>query len=127
VPALEAFTPQGRIDDSQPVIRTISREIVALQKKHFGRGPVSVRTYVLDDAILVLLHGGSATFERTLADGGGAELVAPLRAAVNDIVRPEYTAAIERAVGRKVIGFTSGSQQATGLESLVFVLEKAAP
>jgi len=127
VPALEAFTPQGRIDDGQSVIRTISRDIVALQKKHFGRGPVSARTYVLDDAILVLLHGGSATFERTLAEAGGAELVGPMRAAVNDVVRPEYTAAIERTVGRKVIGFTSGSQQATDLESLVFVLEKAAP
>ena len=123
---MEAFTPQRQIDDGQSVTRTISREIVALQKKHFGRGPVSVRTHVLDDAILVLLHGGSATFERTLADAGDAELVAPMRAAVNDVVRPEYTAAIERAVGRKVIGFTSGSQQATDFESLVFVLEKAA-
>jgi uncharacterized protein YbcI len=127
VPALEVFTPQVQIDDGQSVTRAISREIVALQKKHFGRGPVSVRTYVLDDAILVVLHGGSAAFERTLVGAGGGALVAPMRAAVNDVVRPEYTAAIERAVGRKVIGFTSGSQQATDLESLVFVLERAAP
>lgn len=124
---MEAFTPQGAIDDGQGVVKTISREIVALQKKHFGRGPVSVRTYLLDDTILVLLHGGSATFEQTLAGTGGANIAAQMRAAVNDVVRPEYTAAIERAIGRKVIGFMSGSQQAPDLESLVFVLEKAAP
>jgi uncharacterized protein YbcI len=123
---LEAFTRQEGID-GQPVTRTISREIVALQKKHFGRGPVSVRTYVLDDAVLVLSGGGSARLEKTLADGGRADLVTQMRAAVNDIVRLEYTAAIERAVGRRVIGFISGSQQAPDLESLVFVLEKAAP
>lgn len=124
---MEAFTPQGAIDDGQPVTKTISREIVALQKKHFGRGATSVRTYVLDDAILVLLHGGAARLEQTLAETGGASIAAQMRAAVNDVVRPEYTAAIERAIGRKVIGFTSGSQQAPDLESLVFVLEKAAP
>lgn len=124
---MEAFTPQGAIDDGQTVAKAISREIVALQKNHFGRGPVSLRTYLLDDAILVLLHGGSAAFEQTLAQTGGANIAAQMRAAVNDVVRPEYTAAIERAIGRKVIGFMSGSQQAPDLESLVFVLEKAAP
>ena len=72
----------------------ISRELITLQKKCFGRGPVSVRTHVLDDSVVVLFHGGSMAHEQALVEPGRSDLVMEMRDAINDAIRLQYVAVI---------------------------------
>lgn len=100
----------------------ISRELITLQKKYFGRGPVSVRTHVLDDSVVVLFHGGSMAHEQALVEAGRSDLVMEVRDAINDAIRLQYVAVIERVLGRKVVGFMAGNQHEPDLGCHVYVL-----
>ena len=100
----------------------ISRELITLQKRYFGRGPVSVRTHVLDDSVVVLFHGGSMAHEQALVEAGRSDLVMEVRDAINDAIRLQYVAVIERVLGRKVVGFMAGNQHDPDLGCHVYVL-----
>lgn len=103
--------------------RAISGSIVALHKKHLGRGPVRARTYLHDDSVLVLMYGGHTRAEETLRGDGEEEAVAGLRVKAAAAISEQLTAVVEAETGRKVIGYMSGSQQDPSLLSHVFVLE----
>lgn len=103
----------------------ISRELITLQKRYFGRGPVSVRTHVLDDSVVVLFHGGSMAHEQALVEAGRSDLVMEVRDAINDAIRVHYVAVIERVLGRKVVGFMAGNQHEPDLGCHVYVLAQS--
>lgn len=105
-----------------PAGSAISRELIALQKQYFGRGPVSVRTHVLDDSVVVLFHGGSMAHEQALVEAGRSDLVTEVREAINEAIRLECVAVIERVLGREVVGFMTGSQHEPDLGCQVYVL-----
>ena len=103
----------------------ISRELITLQKRYFGRGPVSVRTHVLEDSVVVLFHGGSMAHEQALVEPGRSDLVMEVRDAINDAIRLQYVAVIERVLGRKVVGFMAGNQHEPDLGCHVYVLAQS--
>ena len=48
-----------------------TNRIVALVREHYGRGPITAKTYVLDNLVVcVLTDGGSTAIERTMMTGG---------------------------------------------------------
>lgn len=112
----------GSAQNGMPA-RDISRDIVSLHKRYFGRGPVHVRTHVLDDAVLVVMGGGHAAHERTLAENGHAERVGQTRSMLHKALRAAYVNAVEQRLGRRVIGFMSDSESDADLECQVYVLE----
>jgi uncharacterized protein YbcI len=69
-----------------------------------------------------LLRGGFTRVEQTLLEGGRAEAVIEQRMAFQDVMRERFVAVIERATGRKVVGFMSGNQQHPDMLCEVFVL-----
>ena len=104
------------------ILTAISDGLVALLKEHYGRGPTSARTYYDDDLVVCLLRGGFTRVEKTLLAGGRGHEVAQQRMAFQELMRERFEGVVERATGRKVIGFMSGSQQDSDMLCEVFIL-----
>jgi uncharacterized protein YbcI len=104
-------------------VRTaISDGIVALLKEYYGRGPDKAKTYVSEDLVVCLLRGGFTRVEQTLLEGGHGDDVISQRMAFQDVMRERFEQVVERATGRRVVGFMSGNQQDPDMICEVFVL-----
>ena len=60
--------------------------------------------------------------ERTLLEGGRGASVIQQRMEFQEVRRERFVAVIERAPGRRVIGFMSGNQQDPDIMCEVFIL-----
>jgi uncharacterized protein YbcI len=113
---------QALTDPGGDTRTAISDGIVALLKEYYGRGPDRTKTYVNGDLVVCLLRGGFTRVEQTLREAGHGEDVIRQRMAFQDVIRERFTRVVERATGRKVIGFMSGNQQDPDMICEVFVL-----
>ena len=100
----------------------ISEGIVALLKEYYGRGPTQAKTYYHDDLVVCLLRGGFTKVEQTLLEGGRGRAVIEQRMEFQEVMRERFESVIERATGRRVVGFMSGNQQDPDMICEVFVL-----
>jgi uncharacterized protein YbcI len=105
------------------VLTAISDGLVALLKEYYGRGPTRVKSYFQDDLVVCLLRGGFSRVEQTLLDGGRGAAVIEQRMEFQDLMRARFEEVVEKATGRKVIGFMSGNQQDPDLMCEVFILD----
>jgi uncharacterized protein YbcI len=105
----------------------ISRSVVRLHKEYIGHGPTKARTYIFDDLVVCVLQGSFTALERTLLKQGATAAVTGQREALEAALRQPLIETIERLVGRKVIGSTSGLQPDADLSTEVFLLEPARP
>jgi uncharacterized protein YbcI len=104
------------------VLTAISDGIVALLKEFYGRGPTRTKAYYEDDLVVCLLRGGFSRVEKTLLEGGRSSSVIQQRMEFQELMRERFEAVIERATGRRVIGFMSGNQQDPDIMCEVFIL-----
>lgn len=104
------------------MLTAISDGLVALLKEFYGKGPTRAKTYYHDDLVVCLLRGGFTRVEETLLEAGRGEDVIQQRMAFQEVMRDRFEGVIERATGRRVIGFMSGNQQDPDLLCEVFVL-----
>jgi uncharacterized protein YbcI len=104
------------------VLTAISDGMVALLKEFYGRGPTRTKSYYEDDLVVCVLRGGFSRVEQTLLDGGRGESVIQQRLEFQELMRERFEAVIERATGRRVIGFMSGNQQHPDMMCEVFIL-----
>jgi uncharacterized protein YbcI len=104
------------------VLTAISDGMVALLKEFYGRGPSRTKSYYEDDLVVCLLRGGFSRVEQTLLEGGQGSAVIEQRMAFQDLMRGRFQEVIERATGRRVIGFMSGNQQDPDIMCEVFIL-----
>lgn len=113
---------QSPIRTHGDVLTAISDGIVALLKEFYGRGPTRTKAYYEDDLVVCLLRGGFSRVERTLLEGGRSSSVIQQRMEFQELMRERFEAVIERATGRRVIGFMSGNQQDPDIMCEVFIL-----
>ena len=104
------------------VLTAISDGMVALLKEFYGRGPTRTKSYYEDDLVVCLLRGGFSRVEQTLLEGGRGAAVIQQRMEFQDLMRERFAGVIERATGRRVIGFMSGNQQDPDIMCEVFIL-----
>jgi len=105
------------------VLLEISNAIVRVYKESYGKGPTKARTFYQGDLLVCLLRGGFTIAERTLYERGRSEVVLRQREAFQMAMRERFTEIVESIVGRKVVGFMSGSQLDPEMSVEVFVLE----
>jgi uncharacterized protein YbcI len=118
-----SFPPhQETAQERGEVLTAISEGIVALLKGFYGRGPTHTKSYYQDDLVVCLLQGGYTQVEQTLLEGGRGEAVIQQRHEFQKLMRGRFEGVIEEAVGRKVVGYMSGNQQAPDMMCEVFVL-----
>ncbi len=104
------------------ILTGISDGLVGLLKDYYGRGPTQAKTYYQDDLVVCLLRGGFTRVEQTLLDGGRGHAVIQQRMEFQEVMRERFEAVIERATGRRVVGFMSGNQQDPDMICEVFIL-----
>ena len=90
-----------------PSLSEISRELVAAMKQHYGRGPVSAKSYLIDDFLLTVMRGGMNTAERTMLDKGRSDIVRDFRQAFQNEMGDYLISIVERLTGRAVVTYQS--------------------
>jgi uncharacterized protein YbcI len=111
--------PQGPADPSGPEERRgpptdeqvrdeIAREILRIHEESYGKGAETAHTYIGDDFVIVVLDDLELLpNEKFLIDNGKRDTVVQVRTQYQHAIRASFSAAIERATGRTVIGFAS--------------------
>ena len=100
----------------------ISNGLVALLKEYYGVGPTQAKTYYHDDIVVCVMRGGFTRVEQTLLEGGRTAAVIQQRMEFQEVMRSRFSEVVERATGRRVVGFMSGNQQEPDMICEVFVL-----
>jgi uncharacterized protein YbcI len=101
--------PPERNDADVSQLAQISRAITRVYKQQLGRGPDRVHChYAGPDAIVCFLEGTLTPVERLLSTIDEHNRLRDLRLLVQDTVRPELHATVERITSRPVITSTSG-------------------
>ena len=101
----------------------VSNAIATMHATEYGRGPSKARTVMGSDYVICFLEDVYTPVERTLINAGKFEAVRETRNAFQDTMREAFSAAVEEAVGRKVIGFLSQVHVNPDLSIETFILE----
>jgi len=104
----------------EQVHEEIGREIMRIHEESYGKGARRAVVVVQGDWVVVVLDEIELLpNEKFLLEKGKGDTVTQVRAQYQLAVQSSFSAAIERATGRTVIGFTS----ATSIEEPRFVVE----
>jgi uncharacterized protein YbcI len=109
------------------LISQLSREIVQLHARLYGRGPTKARSYLQGDYAVCILEEIFTTAERTLIDAGSAEHVSETRRKFQEAVKDEFIAVVERITGRTVRVFLSQVDVGANLALEFFVFSEREP
>ncbi len=89
------------------LVSQLSREIVQLHARLYGRGPTKARSYLHGDYAVCILEEVFTTAERTLIEAGSGDHVNDTRKKFQDAVKEEFIAVVERITERSVRVFLS--------------------
>jgi uncharacterized protein YbcI len=109
------------------LVSQLSREIVQLHARLYGRGPVKARSYLQRDYALCVLEEIFTTAERTLIATGSGSHVRDTRLRFQDAVQDEFVEIAERVTGRKVRVMQSQVDIPTGIAIELFLFENGEP
>ncbi len=127
IQAAEAAENGESRDNGEGSLRAdISRAMVGLYKRHYGKGPVRCRTYVEPDLVMVVLGEGYTAAEQTMFEAGKWHEVRNARQIWQDSMEERFVATIEELTGRKVEAFLSANRQEPDFAVEIFVLERRA-
>ena len=118
--------PLREREDGVSLLAAISRELVRAKKEHFGKGPESARSYMMDDLLFVVMRGGALPAERTLVDAGEEEAAREFRQRFQDNMDVLLPGIVEQLTGRKVVNYQSQALYDPDLIVEIFVFEDTA-
>lgn len=101
----------------------VTNAIVRLHRQHYGKGPTRSKSYLLDDVLVCVMSDVLTTVERTLVAAGEHTKVRDTRFAFEDATRDRFVEAVERILGRRVLGFTSQILVTRDVAIEMFLLE----
>jgi uncharacterized protein YbcI len=101
----------GPAEPRNSVESAICRDILAIHRDAYGGSAGSVRAVVLDDIVIVILDDLELLpNEEYLVEHGRADAVKEVREQFQQAIRATFAAAVERATGRRVVGFASHAE-----------------
>jgi uncharacterized protein YbcI len=104
----------------------VSRAIIRFKKEYMGRGPLSVRTYLIDDMALVRLQGVLTPAEQNLArveeKQRGRDLIKQVRLELIEHGRPLLEAVVRDILGVNVVSLHTDVSTRTGESVILFSL-----
>jgi uncharacterized protein YbcI len=117
-------TGNGEGSHYDSVRAEISREMVRLYKKLFGRGPTKARTeFAGPDIVICSLENTFTPAERSLAEMGEHQRLRDTRMYFQAATHEKFREIVERTTGRKVRAFISGLDAEKDVCAEVFYLE----
>jgi uncharacterized protein YbcI len=85
----------------------VTAAVTGLWAAAFGKGPEFARTYVNDDNVVVVMHGGLLPHEQVLLDAGEEEVVRAARHRFERALAPQMRRVVEEATRRRVATYDS--------------------
>jgi uncharacterized protein YbcI len=110
------------------ILADVSRAMVSLYKKQFGRGPTKTRTdWAGPDALVCTLEDSLTLAERNLRAMGEHQRLRDVRMLFQYASTKEFIEPVERITGRTVRSFVSGidTEVDVSIEMFVFHAERA--
>src|SRR4051812_33979788 len=90
----------------EEVADQICRDLLAIHLESYGRAAARAEAHFLRDTVVVLIDELELLpNEEFLIGEGQAEAVGKVRTEFQEAIGPTFRAAVERATGRRVIGF----------------------
>jgi uncharacterized protein YbcI len=118
------------ISKTQPVSKgqmeaEISNYLILFEKEHMGRGPMDVRTHIIQDMVLIRLKGVLTPAERYLAnDEEGINLIKQMRAKLLENSNAMLANAIKEITRCAVLSFHTDISTKTGERIIVITLDE---
>jgi len=103
------------------IVADVSREIVRIHSRFYGRGPTKARTVIHNDVAVVVLEEIFTKAEQVLVQANQFQQVRAQRQAFQDAIEPLFRQVVEEVTGRKVRAFLSQVTE-EGIAAEVFVL-----
>ena len=95
----------GTIEDQ------IARELMQLHRESYGKGAGRIRAHLLDDSVVCFLDDLELQpNEQYLVEAGKGDAVVEVRSRYQQAIESTFSAAVERATGRRVVGFVSATR-----------------
>jgi uncharacterized protein YbcI len=117
--------PQSPTIDDE-LLAAVTRSMVALHERYHHRKPVSAKTQLLGDDLLVCVLGGVYTdVEKTLIELQHSTTVQETRSEFQTAMQHKFVDEVERLTGRSVLAFISNSHVGPDLEIELFMLGPA--
>ena len=114
---------QGEIEAS--ICAGISR----FEQDYMGRGPKDIHAHLIDDLLVVRLHGVLTAAEqqlvKTLAAEKGRDLLKQVRTHLIETARPVMEAMVQEITGVKVLSVHHDISTVTGEEVVLFTLAES--
>jgi uncharacterized protein YbcI len=118
----------GSQEQRTSALQAVSNAMVKLHKDQFGRGPTRARSdFAGPDALLCVLEEALLPAELKMVEMGDQERVRESRIAFQAATAPEFIAAVEQIVFRKVRAFSSGVDPDSNVVFESFVFEPREP
>jgi uncharacterized protein YbcI len=116
-------------DDSRPpltgqaLLDAVTEGMVELHERYHHRKPVTAKTQLLGDDLLVCVLGGVYTdVEKTMIELRKHTVVQETRSDFQSAMEHKFIEVVERLTGRKVLAFISNSHVGPDLEMELFML-----
>jgi uncharacterized protein YbcI len=117
--------PQSPTIDDE-LLAAVTRSMVVLHERYHHRKPVTAKTQLLGDDLLVCVLGGVYTdVEKTLIELQHSTTVQETRSEFQTAMQRKFIDEVERLTGRPVLAFISNSHVGPDLEIELFMLGPA--
>jgi uncharacterized protein YbcI len=104
----------------------LSQAVIRFKKEYMGRGPLSVRSYLIEDIALVRLQGVLTPAEQNLAQveekHRGRDLIKQVRLELIEHGRPLLEAVVRDILGVNVVSLHTDVSTLTGESVILFTL-----
>jgi uncharacterized protein YbcI len=104
----------------------ICEGVARFEQEYMGRGPKEIRAHLLDDLLVVRLHGVLTAAEQHLVQSlpaeKGRDLLKQVRTHLVETARPLMEAMVEGITGVKVLSLHHDISTVTGEEVVLFTL-----
>jgi uncharacterized protein YbcI len=102
----------------------IARAVVRVHRARAGRGPTKAQAFYRHDVVVVVLEDALTPVERTLAAHGREDVAIAARRALQNAMRADLVAAVERLTGSRVRAVLSDAQDDPDVAAHVFLLDR---
>jgi len=120
-----AAAPPLKGDD---MLDAVTEAMVALHERYHHRVPVTAKTRMLGDDLLVCVLGGVYTdVEKTMIELQRSTIVQETRSAFQTAMQRRFIDQVERITGREVLAFISNHHVGPDIEVEVFMLTPPVP
>jgi uncharacterized protein YbcI len=112
----------------EDMLDAVTKAMVALHERYHHRAPVTAKTRMLGDDLLVCVLGGVYTdVEKTMIELQRSTIVQETRSAFQTAMQRRFIDQVESITGREVLAFISNHHIGPDIEVEVFMLTPPLP